>query len=145
MNTVIKAAIRKRNPDLTQVSPEAENCCGFGDGNRCETCRTAGWDAQYVCYCSHKHFHGHDSQAVSGPDGIIYDHFEEPAMKENNQYYLTESEIEQQLNDLQFGQLVQYKLHMNKGIILITDTNFLNIIIIELSMIIITITIVAIR
>ena len=82
---------------------------------------------------------------MNGPDGIIYDHFEEPAMKENDQYYLTESEIEQQLNDLQFGQLVQYKLHMNKGIILITDTNFLNIIIIELSMIIITITIVAIR
>ena len=78
-----------------------------------------------------------------GTDGIIYDHFEGPARKENDQYYLTESEIEQQLNDLQLGPLVQYWLYMDKGIILMTNKNFLNII--ELSMIIITITIVAIR
>ncbi len=62
-----------------------------------------------------KWFHCAGAQGIFGPDGMIYDWYDEPVGRHNDQFFLRDSKVNQILTDIQLNNAVQYWSYFDKG------------------------------
>ncbi len=59
--------------------------------------------------------HCHGAQGICGPDGIIYDWYDEPVGRRHDRYFLRDSQVNDIMCQLQLNLLRQYCVYLDKG------------------------------
>ncbi len=98
------------------IPPDAERCALFADGTRFRICRPSGayW-RQKAVFSGDKWFHNQGAQVVMGPDGMIYDWWDNPLGRFSDKHFMADSNLNQILRDSQVDQIIQYWAYTDKG------------------------------
>jgi hypothetical protein len=98
------------------LPPHAVDCVLFVDAMRLRVARPSGayWRQRSV-YSGHKKYHNLACQAVTGPDGIIYDWYTDAPGRHSDQYVMGQSGANDQLRELQLGHARQRHMYADKG------------------------------
>jgi hypothetical protein len=114
-NECILTKLQQQYPG--QALPEHSlNCALFVDCTRFRTARPSGayWRQQQVFSGDHK-MHCHGSQAVFGPDGIVYDWHDSPFGRFCDKHYVADSGVNDLMALIQLGNASQFWIYGDKA------------------------------